>query len=287
MSAKPNARGKAVSWHEAVAWPHPPDARQIRRQLKPGGRIFFMAAPRPVEVERHALWVLLTKGKQTPRGLDLLELRTIGDVIYDTFDATARAMGLIDDQHNHGFLAVEVCCSPSSFIKFNAKEETLTNLPPTSVSQEAVANNATPEEVRSLFLLCLQHGDWSMQRAFDEFWPKMVSMRHQGLPPEEKRDAVIKELNEALSKENKRMKDYDLPDTALPTESLLDRDATYNRQARALRPTFGLCSLKKARVSNSHLQIKLLSTSIPFFSHISQRTRAAGRSVARRMGSEA
>jgi hypothetical protein len=37
-----------------------------------------------------------------------LQLRTIDGITYDTFDATARALGLINDEDNHGFLAVEV-----------------------------------------------------------------------------------------------------------------------------------------------------------------------------------
>ena len=83
-------------------------ARYIRQQRNMGSHIYFVPAPRPVEVERHALWILLTKGKRTPRGLDLLQLRTIDGKTYATFDATARALGLINDEDNHGFLAVEV-----------------------------------------------------------------------------------------------------------------------------------------------------------------------------------
>ena len=93
-----------------------------------------------------------------------------------------------------------------------------------------MANNSTPEEVRYLFLVCVQHGDWSMQRAFDTFWPNMVSMRHRGLAEEQKREKVIKALNEVLAKENKHMNHYDLPDTFLPSATLLDRDLAYNRQ---------------------------------------------------------
>ena len=108
MSAKRNARGNATTWNEAVSWPQRADARYIRQQRNTGSHIYFVPAPRPVEVERHALWILLTKGKRTPRGLDLLQLRTIDGITYDTFDATARALGLINDEDNHGFLAVEV-----------------------------------------------------------------------------------------------------------------------------------------------------------------------------------
>ncbi|CBJ32751.1 helicase-like protein [Ectocarpus siliculosus] len=127
-------------------WPDDNHALLVyrRRATTKITKIYFLAAPKPTEGDVWYLWLLLKRGGCTPRSF--LEARTHRDTTYESFKDTCRARGLLDDPLT--------------------QESSL-------CLQEAIENNASPRQLRSLFIL-LVVGAKPVAAAFDTYHTHMM-----------------------------------------------------------------------------------------------------------------
>lgn len=119
-------------------------------------KIYFLGAPQPTEGDVWYLWLLLKRGGCTPRSF--LEARTHDGTTYDCFKDTCRARGLLD------------------YYPLN-QESSL-------CLQEAIENNATPRQLRRLFIL-LVVGAKPVAAAFDTYHTHMIEPAWIGNHPSE------------------------------------------------------------------------------------------------------